>query len=401
MKLFRRFVMVLAALAAAAALHALAEEQGAPPPQSGKSEQPKQANPTVEAVEKLARRSDLIVLGDVTAVHDGTALDAGMSYDVTVDEVIKGEHAKGTLHFRSAGWVGYARYSKGEKVLLFLHYWGGSKPPELLQLQPITYVAEEEQPERGLRLWPLEPYLSLLRSNSAGGGRPASLPMGREPTAERPIVSDWGVPGSYALFGGKDGTKRIRIKWPEGLTDVRISRGGQCAAALIADRNVAEPYVVLYDVEGERVATVRLPREQPQRVSIRNLWLGDRQEAVVYMAGLTRETRPGDPPINPQVYYVNAKGVAELLPVPRTEEVLEVHFPATPGFALLAKEVKGDFRLQRYESPKRLVWEKTFPQDIPIPHFRPPRADGDIAVDAKGVREYRADGTEIAGGSSE
>jgi len=130
--------MVLAALAAAAALHALAEEQGAPPPQSGKSEQPKQANPTVEAVEKLAGRSDLIVLGDVTAVHDGTALDAGMSYDVTVDEVIKGKHAKGTLHFRSAGWVGYARYSKGEKVLLFLHYWGGSKPPELLQLKPIT-----------------------------------------------------------------------------------------------------------------------------------------------------------------------------------------------------------------------------------------------------------------------
>ena len=393
--------MVLAALAAAAALHALAEEQGAPPPQSGKSEQPKQANQTVEAVEKLAERGELIVLGEITAVHDWTARDGGMGYDVRVVEVLKGKHAKGTLPFRSAGWVGYARYSKGEKVLLFLYYRVDSKPPELLQLQPITYVAEEEQPARGLRLWPLEPYLSLLRGNSVAGGQPASLPMGREPTAERPIVSDWGVPGSYALFGGKDGTKRTRIKWPEGLTYTKISCGGQCAAALVAARNVAEPYVVLYDVEGERVATVRLPREKPQEARIGTLWLGDRQEAVVYMADITRETRPGDPPINPQVYYVNAKGVAELLPVPRTEEVLEVFFPTTPGFALLAKDVKGGWRLQRYESPKRLVWEKTFPRDIPIPHFRPPRADGDIAVDAKGFREYRADGTEVAGGSSE
>ena len=144
MKFSQQFVMVLAALAAAAALRAYAEEQGA-------------QTQTVEAVEKLAEQSDLIVFGEVAAIHDGTARDAGMSYDVKVVEVLKGELAKGALHFRSAGWIGYARYSKGEKVLLFLYYRVDSKPPELLQRKPITYVAEKEQRERGLRIWPLEP----------------------------------------------------------------------------------------------------------------------------------------------------------------------------------------------------------------------------------------------------
>jgi len=200
-------------LAAAAALHALAEEQGAPPPQSEKSEQPKQANPTVEAVEKLARRSDLIVLGDVTAVHDGTARDAGMSYNVTVDEVLKGEHAKKTLRFRSAGWVGYARYSKGEKVLLFLHYWAGSKPPELLQLKPITYVAEEEQPERGVRLWPLESYLRLLRGNSTGSGQPASPPMIWGKTAEGLACGVGSTGPNIIVLAVRNASDRDRVIW--------------------------------------------------------------------------------------------------------------------------------------------------------------------------------------------
>ncbi|HUX00317.1 MAG: hypothetical protein WBD63_12240 [Phycisphaerae bacterium] len=190
MKSFTPLVMVLVVLAAAAVLQTLAGEREVLAAQSTESQQA-EADQPAEVVKKLAERSSVVVLGEVTAVHDGTARDAGMSYDIKVVEILKGakvleifkgKHAKGTLHFRSAGWVGYARYSKGEKVLLFLYYWV-SKPPELLQLKPITYVAEEEQPERGLRIWPLEQYLALVRGNSAAACQSTSAARAPAPLA--------------------------------------------------------------------------------------------------------------------------------------------------------------------------------------------------------------------------
>ena len=86
-----------------------------------------------------------------------------MSYDVKVEKVIKGEYAKKALHFRSAGWEGGAVYKKGEKVLLFLHYWA-EKPYQTQQLKPATYVAEwtKPTPRGSLRIWPLERCLGLL-----------------------------------------------------------------------------------------------------------------------------------------------------------------------------------------------------------------------------------------------
>lgn len=220
---------------------------------------------------------------------------------------------------------------------------------------------------------------------------------GREPTAECPIVSDVGVPGSRLLFGGKDGSKRIRIEWPARMMDVKISPDSQCAAALVADRSVTEPDVIFYDVEGQQIAKVPLPRGPAGEHLVGALWLGDRQEAVAHVAGRTRANRPPHHLIQPGVYYVNAKGTAETLPL---DQVYDVYFPKKPGFALLM-ELESGWHLQRYESPKRLVWEKTFAPGTPRPNFRWPESGGDLAIYAGGLHEYGADGTEVTGGSSE
>lgn len=77
---------------------------------------------------RLVKASDLIVVGSVTAVYDGTHRDAGMSYDVEIENAIHGKHSGTTLNFASPGWLGYAKYAKGEKVLLFLALSGTTSP---------------------------------------------------------------------------------------------------------------------------------------------------------------------------------------------------------------------------------------------------------------------------------
>jgi len=72
MKLLVRSVIVLAVLGAATALQALAGEREVLAAQSGESQQA-EADQPAGVVKKLAERSDLVVLGEVTAVHDRTA----------------------------------------------------------------------------------------------------------------------------------------------------------------------------------------------------------------------------------------------------------------------------------------------------------------------------------------
>ena len=83
-----------------------------------------------QVAKRLVESSNLIVVGNITNIYDGTHLDAGMSYDVEIEKVIHGEHSARTLHFASPGGIAYAEYKKGEKVLLFLANYG-QNPSEL------------------------------------------------------------------------------------------------------------------------------------------------------------------------------------------------------------------------------------------------------------------------------
>ena len=90
------------------------------------------STPPDDAKEKAAEivaASELIVLGRVAAVYDYTHRDGGMAYDVNVERTLHGSHSGDSLHFTSGGWIGYAKYAKGDRVLVFLRHWGD--PPEL------------------------------------------------------------------------------------------------------------------------------------------------------------------------------------------------------------------------------------------------------------------------------
>ena len=117
----------------------------------------------VESVRQLVSKADLVVLGTVQKVYDYTARDGGMGYDVKVEKVVKGYWTDDVLHFRSGGWIGYAKYTEGERVLAFLisSRLSEATHSELLQLKPITHVQESEAPG-GLHLSPLDQYLELI-----------------------------------------------------------------------------------------------------------------------------------------------------------------------------------------------------------------------------------------------
>ena len=123
---------------------------------------------TLKAVKALLAKAELVVLGKVAAVHDRTARDAGMRYDVEVDKTLKGKWREKSLSFRSAGQIGYAKYTKDQRVLLFLRRWGNRRV-ELLQLKPVVYIAAPQA--GGLDLRPVEKYLKLIKSLQPGGNK--------------------------------------------------------------------------------------------------------------------------------------------------------------------------------------------------------------------------------------
>ena len=122
----------------------------------------------VKAVKALLAKAQFVVLGKVAAVHDRTAKDAGMLYDVEVEKVLKGKWREKSLRFRSTGWIGYAKYTKGQRVLLFLRRWG-DKQDELLQLRPVVYISPPQA--GGLDLRPVEKYLKLIKALQPGGNK--------------------------------------------------------------------------------------------------------------------------------------------------------------------------------------------------------------------------------------
>ena len=88
----------------------------------------------------MTAKAELVILGNIRKAYDGTARDAGMNYDVQVDKVLKAKWDKDLLHFRSSGRINYGKYTKGERVLLFLQSFG--RPRELLQLKPALYISK-------------------------------------------------------------------------------------------------------------------------------------------------------------------------------------------------------------------------------------------------------------------
>lgn len=121
---------------------------------------------------EIVEASDLIVVGNITKIYDATAEDAGMSYDVKIENILHGECNDKTLHFNSQGWIGYAKYEKGEKVLLFLRYFG-EPSPELIPIvldrnQVICYIRDGQVEGYSGTVGPLgkmslERYLDLIK----------------------------------------------------------------------------------------------------------------------------------------------------------------------------------------------------------------------------------------------
>jgi len=121
----------------------------------------------VATVIEMAARAEIVALGIVEKKRDGTAKDAGMSYDVRLEKVLKGKWDKPALSFRSAGWVGYATYDKDERVLLFLKRFND----EFIQLKPVIYLGDGNRPG-GLRLQPAEEYIKVVANIPTGQGFP-------------------------------------------------------------------------------------------------------------------------------------------------------------------------------------------------------------------------------------
>ncbi|MCX5654693.1 MAG: hypothetical protein NTY65_08620 [Planctomycetota bacterium] len=137
--------------------------RGQSDPQGRPAGSDKESDPSAqrkEIIQKLIGESDVIVLGNVTTIHDATAKDGGMSYDVRIETVFYGKDVpKDALRFRSGGWIGYAKYKKEEHVLLFLKRW----QEELLQVHPVCYLMEDAN-RQGLILLPFQDYLDFIKS---------------------------------------------------------------------------------------------------------------------------------------------------------------------------------------------------------------------------------------------
>jgi len=135
------------------------DPQGSPAGSDKGSEPSAQRKGTIQ---KLIEKSDVVVLGSVTTIHDGTARDGGVSYDVKIETVFYGKDvSEDALRFRSGGWTAYAKYKEQEKVLLFLKRWQG----ELMQVQPVCYLMKDSN-RQGLILSPVQDYLEFIKGES-------------------------------------------------------------------------------------------------------------------------------------------------------------------------------------------------------------------------------------------
>lgn len=149
-------IILMVVVCAGCAVSGQPDRQGNP---VGSDRESHLSAPQKETIQKLVEGSDVVVLGNVTGIYDGTARDGGMSYDVRIEAVLYGKDVpKDALRFRSAGWIGFAQYKEEERVLLFLKRWRA----ELIQVHPVCYLIK--QPERpGVFLSPVQESLDFIK----------------------------------------------------------------------------------------------------------------------------------------------------------------------------------------------------------------------------------------------
>ena len=202
--------------------------------------------------------------------------------------------------------------------------------------------------------------------------------VGRDPTAKHPIVRDVGHKGSYAVFGGKDGTKRTRITWPKDITAVRIGPNGQVAAACCAGWG-RKPRVVFYDTEGKEIRTVTLPRAKTppgQRNRVR-LYAGDRGEAIVWIGGRIKASRRGEW-IDPASYYISGKGEVRSL---NMKTFFDVSFRVRGGgHVIVVVATATEYELRRFDPQGKPRWRLRLSRSDGVPLFLPPNAGADITM---------------------
>ncbi len=215
-------------------------------------------------------------------------------------------------------------------------------------------------------------------------------PTQRAPSAERPIVADVSRPGHF-IFGGEDGTKRIRIEWPDGVLREAVTACTRVAAVCVARPSVKTPHVVFYDAEGRETARVSLPRRGNVHHTAR-LWVTDRHEAAVWIAGVIPWSLEAEP-VDPETYHVSAEGRVTTLGISHVGDFLW----RESGFAVVARTADDNWELRRYDSPDALAWKRDLPKRGGVPGFYPEMVEEgiDIVIKHGGFLRFRKDGTEI------
>ncbi|MHC4983256.1 MAG: WD40 repeat domain-containing protein [Planctomycetota bacterium] len=248
--------------------------------------------------------------------------------------------------------------------------------------------------------------LAVAASEKRRGGR-VHLAAGYTPTAERPVVPDVGRPDSYVLFGGEDGTKRIRITWPKGTFRAQASQGGKVAAAFVKSDSEKLCRVVFFDCEGSPTGKATIRFWYPH-VHL-EMWVGDRSEAVVHLVGYKYMRKRALAPRLPdrvETYYVKTNG--EAMPLGEMQ-VAGATFTARPGFAIITSTpaegaeqpaAGGSWRLRRYDAAGGVQWERPlagvrFGRPAFCARGRPdPKTIFSVwCNDWNAVRHYRNDGT--------
>jgi hypothetical protein len=198
-----------------------------------------------------------------------------------------------------------------------------------------------------------------LLGGCAGAPGPAAPRLAQNyPTAAEPFVYDVKLPG-YLICGGRDGTRRTRLKLPTGCSAVEFNMTAGLAMVLsVPDNSLARNFVHFYNADGEGLGWIELPRQPRYGANYTETWIADRPEAVVFIAsGFGPKDQPGPEGKSPDTYYVSAEGIAAALGVARP---LAVKFIPAGGYAIAGRSAKGTGVVRRYDG-EALRWERLFP----------------------------------------
>ncbi|MDD4889049.1 MAG: hypothetical protein PHU85_03895 [Phycisphaerae bacterium] len=220
------------------------------------------------------------------------------------------------------------------------------------------------------------------------------------PSAERPIVVDFGQPGGL-VFGGPDGTQRIMRRWPEDRGAYSLSSDGRMAAVLSTDGSVR-----FYDASGRDLMRLEVPgyESTPETRVSGTLWISSRGQAVVamYRSRLALPVaghvlRPDESPQPPKIecYYLDTTEKVLRLNV---GPIIDVLFDSDGRFAVVVGmdqaapiDRLGRWHVIWFDRPDRPAWRAEF-SDRPWLHPAPGWAFW-AYLPSHWPLHFRADGT--------